>query len=142
MTRPDATTPAVQGNGARRSLSAADGRKHGAEFAGGEGAKSAEAGGEFEGGDAALAVKPAEEIGGGLFAFLGIAIETARNEVAIGIAAGVGAGDDVIHVGSARFQATQAIEAETTVAGVNGFAESARGKEVERLEIGSLRVRQ
>ena len=57
------------------------------ELAGGEGVEGAEAFGEFSIGQAALAIEPAEIIAGGAVAFAGIALQTAGNEVAVGIAA-------------------------------------------------------
>jgi len=63
------------------------------ELAGGEGV---EAGGEFEGGQAALAVEPAEEIGGGSLPLFRVAIQTAGDEVAVGVAPGLNAGHDMV----------------------------------------------
>lgn len=106
-----------------------------AKLAGGQVSQCAEAGGEFGGGDTALTVEAAEEVGGGLVAFVGIAVEAAGDEIAIGIAAGVGAGHDVVDVLGAPLEARQTIEAQTAVAAVNGFAERTRGKEVEFFEV-------
>jgi hypothetical protein len=56
------------------------------ELARGEGVEGAEAGGEFDVGEAAFAVEPAEKIASRAIAFLGVALETAGDKVAVGIA--------------------------------------------------------
>ncbi len=58
-----------------------------AEFAGGEGAEGTQASGEFAAGQAALAVQPAQEVAGGSLALLGVAFQTAGDQVAVRIAA-------------------------------------------------------
>jgi hypothetical protein len=88
-------------------------------LAGGEQIHSAEAVGKFGGGYAALAAEGAQKIFRCGFSFLGIAFGAAGNEVAVGIAAPAGKGDDMIEAARARSELGQAIEAEAPVARVN-----------------------
>ena len=67
-----------------------------AEFAGGEVVEGAEAAGELSVGQAALALELAEMIRGRPFAFQRVAFHTSQDEVAVGIASVLRAGDDVI----------------------------------------------
>jgi len=66
------------------------------ELAGGEGVEGAEAGGEFGVGEAAVAEEPAEEVFGGGLPLFRVAITTAGNEVAVGIAPRLGLRDDMV----------------------------------------------
>jgi hypothetical protein len=107
----------------------------GREFAGGQDVEGAEAGVEFGGGQAAVAVKRAEEVGGGALSFRGIAVEAGRDEVAVGVATGFYARDDMVEALDASVNAAQAIEAEATFAEVDGLAEGAGLEEVELFEV-------
>jgi hypothetical protein len=100
------------------------------ELAGGEGVEGAEAGGEFGVGQAALAVEPAEEICGGAIPFLGVALQTAGDEVAIGIAAEGHAWDNVIEAANQRRKPTQAIETTSAFSHMDGVAQSLGLQEV------------
>lgn len=106
-----------------------------AEFAGGEGMEGAEALPEFGGGQAAVTVEPAKEIGRGRCAFAGIALETAGDEVAVGVASPTDLRDDMIENLNAGSEATQAVEARAALADVDGLAERGAAVEVELLEI-------
>jgi hypothetical protein len=108
------------------------------EFAGGEGVEGAEAGGEFGGGQAAVAVEPAEEITGGAIPFLGVAQQTAGDEVAIGIAPEGHAWDNVIEAANHRSKATQAIETASAFSHMDGVAQSP-GLEEVHLEVDAAR---
>src|SRR5258708_28373782 len=66
------------------------------ELAGGEGVEGAEAGGEFGVGQAALAVEPAEEIWRGGSSLFGVAIQTAGDEGAVGVAPRLHARDHLV----------------------------------------------
>jgi hypothetical protein len=83
----------------------------GAEVAGGEGFEGAEAGGEQAGSQATLAEEAAQKVCGGPLRFARIALHTAGDEVAIGVAAGMHSGDDVVEAPGRFLEATQAVEA-------------------------------
>jgi hypothetical protein len=110
------------------------------ELAGGEGVEGAEAGGEFGVGQAAVAVEPAEEISGGAIPFLGVALQTAGDEVAIGIAAEGDAWDNVIEATNQRGKPTQAIETASAFSHMDGVAQSPVLQEV-LLEVEAARKR-
>ena len=101
------------------------------QLAGGEGVEAAEAGVEFGGGEAAIAVERAEKVGGGLFSFLGIAFEAAGNQVAVGIAAGLDTGLDVVEALGVRVGAAETIKTVAAFAEVDGVAQGAGLEEVE-----------
>jgi hypothetical protein len=107
----------------------------GREFAGGEGVEGTETGVEFGGGQAAVAEEPAEKIGGGTFAFKRIAFEAAGNQVAVGIAPRLDAGNDVIEALGARVGAAQTVKTASAFAEVNGLTQGAGLEEVELLEV-------
>jgi hypothetical protein len=123
--------------GVKGGVGVLDGR---GELAGGEGVEGAEAGVELGGGDAPLAVEPAEKMGGGTLSFEGIAFEAGGDQVAIGIAPGADAGDDVVEALDARVGAAQTIETMAAFAKVDGLAEGASLEEVEVFEVGGLRL--
>ena len=108
-----------------------------AELAGGEGIESAKAVGEFRGGQAALAVEPTEKILSEAVSFQRIALETTRDEVAVGIAPQLNAGDDVVEGHQASGKATQTVEAEATVARVDSHAQSPGFHKIGVLQAGS-----
>jgi hypothetical protein len=105
------------------------------ELAGGQGVEGAETGVEFGGGQMTLAIEKAEKIGCRTFAFQRIAFEAAGDEVAVGVAAGLDAGDDVVQALDARVGATKAIKTMTAFAEVDGLAQGASLEEVELLEV-------
>src|SRR6266851_2528964 len=109
------------------------------ELAGSEGVEGAEAGVEFGNGQAALAVEPAEKIGGGTLAFERIAFETGRNQVAIGVVPGPGAGHDVVKALDARVGAAETIKTMAAFAEVDGLAQGAGLEEVEVFQVRGLR---
>src|SRR2546429_1011294 len=96
----------------------------GMKLAGGEIIESAKAVGGFRGGQAALAVEPAEKILSEAVSFQRIALETTRDEVAVGISPPLNAGDDVDEGHQASCKATQTVEAEATGARVASHAQS------------------
>jgi hypothetical protein len=93
-----------------------------AKFAGGEIVEGAEAGGEPCSGETTLAIQAAQEIGGGLFCFFRIALQTTGDEVAVRVAAELHFWNDMVDALHAGTQMAQAVEAEATLSGVNGFA--------------------
>jgi hypothetical protein len=109
------------------------------EFADGEGVEGAEAGVEagveFGGGQAALAVERAEKVGGGTLSFLGIAFEAAGNQVAVGVAAGLGAGHDVVEALDARVNALETVKTVAAFAEVDGLAQGAGPEEVQPFQV-------
>jgi len=106
-----------------------------AEFAGGEGVEGAETRVELGGGQAAVAEEPAEKIGGGTFAFERIAFEATGNQVAVGIAARLDAGHDMVEALDARVGAAQAIKTVTAFAEVDGLAQGAGLEEVQLFQV-------
>lgn len=97
--------------------------KWGDEFAGGEIIEGAEAAGEFDGAQAAVAVERACKLDGVALGLQRVAIETAGDEVAVGIAAEMRLRDDVVEAPSMGDEPAQAIEAAAAFAGVHGAAE-------------------
>jgi len=93
------------------------------ELAGGEGIEGAEAAAELVGAQAAVAVERAYKLDGVTLGLIGVAIETARDEVAVGIVAEVCLRDDVVEAASMGDEPAQTIEAAATLAGVHGAAE-------------------
>src|SRR5260370_10230288 len=85
-------------------------------LAGGEGVEGAEAVGEFGVGQAAPAVEPAEKIAGRAIPFLRVALQTAGDEVAVGIAPEGHAWGNVVEAANHRRKRTQAIQTESPVA--------------------------
>jgi hypothetical protein len=127
----------------RRKRAATDRSSEGAEFAGGEGVEGAEAIGEFCGGEALLAVEAAEEIARGTFALLRVALDAARDEVAVRVATELDPRHNMIETLPRRGKPTQTVEAEASLAGVHGLAKGASLQEVGILEWqgGSLAAR-
>lgn len=89
---------------------AGGGGERGNELAGGEVFEGLEAAGEFFGSEAAVAIESAEKIGSGARAFFRIAMHTAGDEVAVGIAPGLDLGHDMVDALNARVGAAQAIK--------------------------------
>ena len=94
-----------------------------AEFAGGQGIEGAKAVGKLAGGQAAVAVELAEMIRSGAFAFQRIAFHACHDEVAVGIAPVLGAGDDVIEALLACDGPAEAIETHIALSGADGWAQ-------------------
>jgi hypothetical protein len=105
------------------------------EFAGGEGVEGAEAGVEFGGGQALLAIERAEKVGGGTFSFLGIAFEAAGNQVAVGVAASLDAGHNVVEALDARVDALETVKTVAAFAEVDGLAQGAGLEEVQLFQV-------
>ena len=106
-----------------------------AEFAGGEGVEGAETRGEFGVAQAALAVKPAEKVQRGAFSFLGIALQTAGDQVAVRIAAELGLGHDMVKAASLGRKLTQTIKTTATFPGLDGIPEGCGLQEVHALGV-------
>src|SRR5580704_321563 len=97
--------------------------KTGAELAGAEGFEGTEAGGECPGRETAFAEKAAQEVCGRLVCFACVAFDTAGDEVAIGVAAGMHLRDDMVEALGASFQAAVAVEASVALTGIDGAAQ-------------------
>ena len=95
-----------------------------AAFPGGERVQGAEAAGEVLGTQAALAVELAEKLVRGAGAFLGIAVDTAGNEVAVGIAPGLRLRHHVIQAPQVLVDLAQAIETAAELARVMAWRSS------------------
>jgi hypothetical protein len=108
--------------------------KWGLELAGGEVVEGAEAAAEVAGAQAALAVEPAQKLVGRALCLLRVALRTARNEVAVGIAAQLRARHDVVEAPGAPRNPPQTIKAAAPLAGVDGFLQRTVLEEVRRLE--------
>lgn len=89
----------------------------------------------MSGGQAAVAVEPAEKVRRGAFAFERVAFRTRRDEVAIGIAAGLHARYDVIEALIARADAAEAIKTAAALAGVDGLAQGLGLEEIQFFEV-------
>jgi hypothetical protein len=111
-------------------------RKWRDEFAGGQVVQGAEAAGELVKAQAAVAVEPAYKLDGGALGFIGVAIETTRDEIAVSIAAEPRLRDNVVEAPSLADETAQTIEATATFAGVDGPAELAGLEEVGFREAG------
>src|SRR5260370_29496318 len=108
-------------------------------LAGGEGVEGAEAVGEFGVGQASPAVEPAEKIAGRAIPFLGVALQTAGDEVAVGIAPEGHAWDNVIEAATHRRKPTQAIETASAFSHMEGVAQTPALQEVP-LEVDAARM--
>src|SRR6266571_7699880 len=124
--------------GERIGLPAGQAGERRRELAGGEGIEGAQAGGKFGGGQAALAVEPAEKVSGGAIPFLRVAVQTAGDEVAIGIAAEGHARHNVIEAANQGRKPTQAIETTSAFPHMDGVAQSPGLQEVQ-LEVDAPR---
>ncbi len=92
------------------------------ELAGGEVIEGAEAAAQLDVAQAAVAVERAYKLDGVALGLIGIAIETAGDEVAVGIAAEVRLRDDVVEAPSMGDEPAETIEAAAALAGVDGLA--------------------
>ncbi|HKW61877.1 MAG TPA: hypothetical protein VJN89_04970 [Candidatus Acidoferrum sp.] len=111
----------------------------GAELAGGEALEGAKALGEFDGGQAVLAVEPAKEVWGGTLALPGVAIETAGDEVAVGVALTLRLRHDVIEGPPSSADPAQTVKAGAEFASVDGLAQGRSFEEIDLLEAGAAR---
>src|SRR5260370_37112152 len=100
------------------------------ELAGGEVIEGAEAAAELVGAQAAVAVERAYKLDGGALRFIGVTVQTARDEVAEGIAPELGLRDDMVEAPSLGNEPAQTIEAAAALAGVDGAAERTRLQEI------------
>jgi hypothetical protein len=125
--------------GAAHAAGIGDGGDGRTELAGGEGA---EAGGEFGVGQAALAVEPAEKIASRAIAFLGVALETAGDEVAVGIAAQEDARDNMVDTATRRRNSAQAIKATAAFARMDGMAQRLIFREIHFVGVNRARQAQ
>ena len=82
-----------------------------------------------------LAIERAEKVGGGTFAFLGIAFEAAGNQIAVGVAAGLDAGHDVVEALDACVDALETVKTVAAFAEVNGLAQGAGLEEVQPFQV-------
>jgi hypothetical protein len=82
-----------------------------------------------------LAIERAEKVAGGTFSFLGIAFEAAGNQVAVGVAAGLDAGHDVVEALDARVNALETVKTVAAFAEVDGLAEGAGLEEVQPFQV-------
>src|SRR5262245_46342537 len=89
------------------------------EFAGLEGAESAEAIAEFGRVEAAIAEEPAEEVFGGTGAFLSVARFAGGYEITIGISSECGARHDMVQASPARYHPPEAVKASSRFSFVN-----------------------
>ena len=110
--------------------------ENGAELAGGEGFQGAQTAFEFGGGQAAQAIEAAQKIFGGSSSLLGVAFDAAGNEIAVGIAASADMRDDMVKDSPARDEAPQTIEAQATLARMNGLTPADLQK-IHLLEVGA-----
>ncbi len=112
-----------------------DGRGEGrTELAGGERVKGTEATSELDGGQAALAVEPTKEIPGGALSLLRVAFEAAGDEVAVGVATQLDAGDNMVEAADAGGEPAQAVKATAALARVDGLAQRPGFEEIRLLE--------
>ena len=107
------------------------------ELAGGEIIEGAEAAAEFGVAQAAVAVEGAYKLDGVALRLVGVAIETAGDEVAVGIAAEVCLRDDVIEAPSMGDEPAETIEAAAALAGVHSAAKRLGLEEVGLREAGA-----
>ena len=117
------------------------GGERGRQLAGGQGIQGAEAAGEFGGGYAALAVEGAQKVFCGRFAFLGVALDAAGDEITVGIAAHAGKWHDMVEAADAGGEPAQTIKAEARVARVNRRAPRFGLEEIHLLDAGDLLLR-
>jgi hypothetical protein len=111
-------------------------RERGTESAGDEGVEGAKAGGQLGRVQAALAVEPTEKVRSGATPFERIALDTARNEVAVGIILELDARDDMVEAAHGRRKAAPAIETTAAFASMDDVAQSSVLEEVQLLKVG------
>src|SRR6266571_8692889 len=105
-----------------------------AELACGEIFQGAKASVEFGGRQAPLAVESAQKIRDRTVALARVALDTAGNQVAVGIASQAHAGHDVVEALHVSGSAAEAVKASAAFAIVNGFAERPAFQEIRGFE--------
>jgi len=105
------------------------------ELAGGEVIEGAEAGGQLVKAQAAVAVERAYKLDGVALRLVGVAIQTARDEVAVGIAAEACLRDDVVEAPPAVGDPPRTIEAAAALAFVDGLAQDLLFQEIRLLDV-------
>src|SRR5258708_17715549 len=98
--------------------------------------EGAEAAGELVGAQAAVAVERTYKLDGVAVGLQRVAVQTTRDEVAVGIATEAGLRDDVVEAPSLGNEAAQTIEAMAALAGVDGVAARLNLEEVDLPEAG------
>jgi len=111
--------------------------KRGPEVSGGQIIQGAEAAAQLGVAQAAVAVERAYKLDGGALRLIGVTVQTARDEVAVGIAAEVRLRDDMVEAPSLGDEPAQTIEAAAAFAGVDGAAERAGLEEIGLREAGA-----
>ena len=81
-----------------------------------------------------MAVEPAEKIGRGLLVLLRIALGAARDEVAVGVATGVDARNDVVEAHDETVEALSTVETQAALASVDGAAAFGVVEEIRLLD--------
>src|SRR5712691_742000 len=107
------------------------------ELAGGEVVQGAEAAGDLVVAQAVLAIERSEKLFGGAFPLLRVAIQAARDEVTVGVAAGLRARHNVVDAPPFTSDGAQTIKAAALLAGVDGLAQGPRSQEILLLEVDS-----
>ncbi len=107
------------------------------ELAGGEVIEGAEAAAKFDVAQAAVAVERAYKLDGGALRFIGVTVQTARDEVAVGIAAEVCLRNDMVEAPSMGDEPAETIETAAALAGVHGAAERLGLEEIGLREAGA-----
>src|SRR6266700_4143338 len=100
------------------------------ELAGGEGVEGAEAAGEFAFGQLALAEERAKKILGAALAFLRVAFQAGRDEIAVGVAPRLCERKDVVEALHVRGEQAQTIEATASLARMDRLAQGFGAQEV------------
>jgi hypothetical protein len=106
-----------------------------AELAGGEGVEGAEAPGEFARGQLAVAEERAKKIVGAAWSFTGIAFQTARDEIAVGIQAHLSAWHNMVETLYGVSEPAQAIKAMPALPGMDGLAQGPGAQEILLFEV-------
>jgi hypothetical protein len=107
----------------------------GAELAGGEVVERLETANQLDAGYTALAVESAQKVGGGALALAGVAFPAARDQVAVGVGAKLGAGYDVVEALYFLADASEAVKADAPFAGMNGPAVLGSAHKIDFLEV-------
>jgi hypothetical protein len=110
-------------------------RENGAELAGGEIVERLETANQFGADDAAFTVEGAQEVGGGALALAGVAFAAARDQVAVGVGAELGAGYDVVEALEVRADVAEAVKADAAFASVDGLAKFGGAHKIGFLEV-------
>jgi hypothetical protein len=109
----------------------------GNELAGGQIIEGAEAAGELIVAQAVLAIERSQKLFGGAFPLFRVAIQAARYEVAVGVAAGLRARHNVVDAPPFIRDGAQTIKAAAVLSGVDGLAQGPRSQKILLLEVHS-----